>query len=343
MKVDGKTLIPFACCVALMAMAWTQTGAPSQWKTYRSSAYGFTIEYPRTMTVYPPGPVRPPEHSTIPVCDETAVACFEYNGHALDHTIIQAVGVSIDVLREKGTKEDCEAFGTAPAKTIWIHGRAFRYVERGGAAAGSSEDVRAYRTFSNHVCFEAAVHRAQLDVAPAQYAEYGIRPLNRSALRQIESEMDRMARSFALVGPVQEEAGWSVFSGSRCGESFAYPGSASVASEDPSRLPVFNAWQVSCVDQFSYDQRQYTVAAKTDLPNAGAVNTWLDSTGFPRLDAMHAIIRGPALTEYRGPDILYFVHGSSLYLITATDGSGEPVPMERDGVAERLARSFRVQ
>jgi hypothetical protein len=193
-----------------MAPAWaetaTQTGQADQmnWATYRSPEYGFTMDYSGSMTFYPGSP-PPPEHSMIPVCDETAVACFEYNGHALDHTVVVALGVSINVLLDNETEEECEQLDDGPGKMVVLHGRAFYFYETGDAVTGSSENVDDYQTFYDHACFQVALHTVYADVGPLQYPEYGIKPLNASALHEVRSVMDRMARSIVFVGPVKKE------------------------------------------------------------------------------------------------------------------------------------------
>lgn len=332
-----------AFLLVTVASASAQSATHAGWKTYRSADFGFQIDYPRTMSFYPGGPEAPPEHSMIPVCDQDAVACFEYNGHALDHTIIQGLGVSINVLREMNTKADCYAIDAETIKTAVVHGRIFHYVETSDAAAGSSEDVKDYRTFYRQVCFEVALHRAQSDVAPIQYAEYGIRPLNKRALRALESAMYRMLLSFVLVGPVKNGAGWSTFTECDCGETFEYPWNASVERVDTSSTHLFNAWGISCLERFMYGQSQYLVAAKEGLPDRDAVTAWLESTGFPPLNEMQWTAKDPSLMEYRGRDIVYFLHGSSFFVITETDGSAGPTLTGVDGVLDHLASSFRVQ
>jgi len=90
---------------------WARPAAQNghaNWKTYRSPEFGFRIDYPGTMTFYRGGPQRPPQRSMIPLCDDGTVACFEYNGHALDGTEIQALDVSVNVLRDELTASDCD-------------------------------------------------------------------------------------------------------------------------------------------------------------------------------------------------------------------------------------------
>ncbi len=327
-----------------IASARAQTAKQENWRSYRSPDYGFRIDYPRTMSLYPGGP--PPaekQHSMIPICDETTIACFLYDGHALDHTVIQALGVAVNVLREETSEADCDDIDGGPAKTVVLHGRTFHFADAGGAAAGSSEAGRYYRAFDDHVCFEIAAATAQSDVGQAQYGEYGLRPLDERALRRIHGEMDRMVRSFAFVGPVKRDAGWHEHRDSQCGESFQVPRNSSVERIDTSSPRFFNALGLSCLDRFTYDSRQYTVAAKENLADRDAMNAWLESTGFPRLNAMHWMGESLSTAKYRNGEIAYALHGGTLFLITATDSVASPVPFDRDGVIQHLVSSFRAR
>jgi hypothetical protein len=345
MNARAGTLIPFACCVVLMTTGWTQTAGRDEWKTYRSRDYGFKIEYPRTMTSYPNGPVRPPQESMFPICDDGTVACFEYNGHALDRTEIQAIGVSVNVLRDVTTEAGCARIETdsKPIQAWTIHGIPYHYAATGEAGLGSSRSLRVYRTLHQGVCFEVALVTARSDLSAQDLKDEGRAPANPRTLRKLDTAMERMLDSFTFIGPVSDGAGWTRFTGSPCGETFDYPDSTTVDSESPSALPVFNAWQISCVDRFTYDQRQYVVAAKENLPNGDAVMAWLDSTGLPRLEDMQAIAKNSVLTEYRDPDIVYLIHGASFYLVTVTDGSNHPLPIGSDGVLKHLLSSFQVR
>ena len=336
----------FAGIFALAAAAVSAQAAAAQdgWRTYRSPDFGFRIGYPRTLSFYPGGPLPPREqHSMIPICDETTIACFIYNRQAFDHTVIQALGVAVNVLRDETSEADCDDIDGRPEKTIFLNGRTFHFADSGGAAAGSSEGGRYYRTLYDHVCFEISAVTAQSDVGEAQYAEYGLRPLNEKALRRIHDEMDRMVRSFSFIGPVRGGAGWSLFTGSPCGEKFEVPQNTSVERISPSSPNFFNSLGLSCLDRFTYDSRQYAVAAKEGLSSPDAMNAWLDSSGFPRLDEMQWIADSPSATKYRNAEMAYVLHRGALFLITATDPEGSPVPFDRDGVIQHLLSSFRVR
>jgi hypothetical protein len=349
MSKQRISTIAAAGLLLAMAPAWAQTANGTGWRTYRSADYGFHIDYPRTMTFYPGGAVRPPEKSMFPICDDETVTCFEYNGHALDETQIQAIGLSVNLLRDITTEADCGNMETdsKPIQIRILHGVRFYYGETGDAGLGSGRGVSAYRTFHKGSCFEVALVTAQSNVSAQDLKEEGLAPANPHTLRRLYTVMEKMLDSFAFSGPVEDGAGWSHYTGSRCGEEFAYPDNTSVENVAPTAPNLFNAWGLSCVERFRYRGRQYTVAAKENLPSREAMNAWLESSGFPRLDESSAQQTGDLLIDYHNPDIVYIVHGSSIFLITATDEAaeryGNPVGMDCDGVVAHLVRSFRVR
>jgi hypothetical protein len=297
------------------------------------------------MSCYPVGPHKPPQDSMFPVCDQDTVACFEYNGRALDSTEIQAIGVSVNVLRQDLTAAECGRIRThsGPILTRTIHGIPFHYTDTGEAGGGSSRSIHDYRTFYQNVCFEVALVTARSDLSAQGLKDDGLRPARPRTLGMLDAIMDQMLDSFAFVGPVKASAGWNMYTGSSCGEQFEVPDNVTVESVAPSSPSLFNAWGLSCVERFTDNGRQYAVAAKENLPKGEATNAWLESSGFPRLDEMHLIADGPSLKEYRDAEIAYILHGGSLFIVTATDSYDEPVLFDRDGIIQHLVTSFGVR
>jgi len=179
--------------------------APPGWQTYHSTDYGFTIDYPGDMTFSEGPPVPDQQRSMIPICDDTTVACFVYDGHAFDKTIIQSLGVSVNVSRDATTEAACNDIDDKPVKTIAINGTRFHFAETGSAAAGSSEGGTVYRAFHRGVCFKITLGIAQTDVAPIQYEEYGIHAVDEDVLRAAQDEMNRMLQSFTFTRRVRND------------------------------------------------------------------------------------------------------------------------------------------
>jgi len=161
------------------------------WKTYRSPDYGFKIDYPESMNFYSGHPVRPPEISMFPICDGTTIACFQYNGDALKETTTQAVGISVNVLRDARSESECNSIdtGSSPIKTAKIHGAKFHFGDESEAGLGSSRSMTEYRTLYQHVCFEVAVLVTFPAAAPAGFiaARFGLGTVERLVVHHFEA------------------------------------------------------------------------------------------------------------------------------------------------------------
>jgi hypothetical protein len=328
-------------CGAVAAQPVSAADNHRGWQTYRSAAYGFTIDFPSSMTFYPGQPVLTPQHSMIPICDDTTVACFEYNGDAFNHTSIQALGVAIDVLRDRKTRAACDDIEGWPMSSIEIHRRKFHYSQTGNAAAGSSENVDDYRTFYRRVCFEIDLATAQSDIGSAQYEEYGMLPIDRNALFRVQGEMHRMLQSLNFAGKVQDGWRWSVYHDSGCGGSFEYPSHASVREVVPFTVDGYESHGVTCEQAFDHDGRTYTVAVKTNLRDSEAANRWLVSSGMPGLDRVTVIRSGDRFTEYSNGTYTYLFVDSELFIFTVSQNGDKTIPSGHDKVLAHLLASFR--
>jgi hypothetical protein len=334
--------------LVMLTPAWagpaTHTGQ-AKWKTYRSPEFGFRIDYPGTMTFYPGGPQRPPEKSMFPVCDDGTVACFEYNGHAFDRTQIQAMGVSVNVLREALTATECDRIETdsGPIRTKTINGVVFHYAETGDGGLGSYRNVVAYRVFHEHVCFEVALVTAQSDLSAQDMQDAGLTPANPRTLQSLDTVMSQMMNSFAFVGPVKDRSHWGLFDAPGCGAAFEYPVGATVGNFTfPANVP-FDAQGISCEQRFVFRGREYVVAAKSNLQDSVAVDAWLKSAGFPSLKQMNELARGHAFTEYGDADYIYLVHPGTLFILSVTDEKLSSVSSHGDAVFAHLLKSFRAR
>lgn len=176
---------------------------PVKWQTYHSPAYGFTINVPADMTQAPGGSSALARKPAIPICGKNTVACFRYDGEEFNHSVIQSLGLAVNVLRNKKTEASCDNIRYNVTKTTAIHQRPFYYAETGRIVGGSSQGDTLYRTFYRHVCFEIVLATAQSDIPPVRYSKYGIKPVNREALRTVKTEMHTMLHSFTFVGPVK--------------------------------------------------------------------------------------------------------------------------------------------
>jgi hypothetical protein len=334
-----------------MTPAWAgpamQTGEAGQakWRTYRSPEFGFRIDYPDTMTFYPGGPQRPPEKSMFPVCDDDTVACFEYNGHDFDRTQIQAMGVSVNMVRENRTAPECDRIETnsGPTRTKTINGVVFHFAETGDGGLGSYRNVVAYRVFSKHACFEVALVTAQSDLSAQDMQDAGLTPANPRTLRRLDAVMNRMMDSFAFVGPVKDGSRWSLFEDPGCGAEFEYPVGATVGNFTFPANFTFDSQGISCEQRFVFRGREYIVAAKLNLHDDDVADAWLQSAGFPSLKQMNRPARGHAFTEYQNAEYIYIYRPDTLYIFSVTDARLSPLSSRGDAVLAHLLRSFRVR
>jgi hypothetical protein len=337
--------------LVMLTPAWagpaihTGQAGHAKWKAYRSPEFGFRIDYPGTMTFYPGGPQRPPEKSMFPICDDDTVVCFEYNGHDFDGTQIQAMGVSVNVLREDLTAAECGRIETdpGPIRTKTINGVVFHYAETGDGGLGSYRNVVAYRVFHKHVCFEVALVTAQSDLSVQDMQDAGLTPANPRTLQSLNAVLNKMMESFAFVGPVKDGSRWNLFDDSGCGAAFEYPVGATVGNFTfPADVPT-DAQGISCEQRFVFRGREYVVAAKSNLQDSVAVDAWLRSAGFPSLKQVNELARGHAFTEYRNEDYIYLVHPGTLFILSVTNAKLSPVSSHGDAVFAHLLKSFRAR
>lgn len=235
MKMTSKRLILMMGLIYALTV-WpiaAEAATPARWQTYRSSVYGFAINLPPNMSRGSGTAAALPQKSVIPICGGTTVACFQYSGDEFNHTVIQGLGMAINVLRNKTTAAACDNIEFNVTKTTAIHGRSFYYAETGRASGGSSEGYTIYRTFYRHVCFEVDLATAQYDIPPAQYGAYGIKPVNRHALHEIQGEMQEMLESFTFVEPAKNGAAHGAYRESRNNNSLQQPSGSAARPVGP--------------------------------------------------------------------------------------------------------------
>jgi hypothetical protein len=339
-RIEDAMPAGFISTALLLTAATGAWAAPVGWQTYRSSEYGFAIDYPADGS-FTSGYRAEPQRSMIPICDRTSIACFEYTGHAFDHTVIQSLGVSVNVFRDSRT--ECNEIDSRPVSTIVIHGTQFQFAKTGSAAAGSSEGGTVYRAFHQHVCFEISLVTAQSDVGPEQYEEMGIHAVDENAQRAVEDEMKRMLQSFVFTGRVRDRAAWNLYHDSRCGGLFEVPAGADVQEQAPVMPPAsLNATPTSlttCEYSFTDHGRAYAITEKIDFHNQEQIDEWLSVSAFPPL--AQAKKAGNGVLNYRSSDLAYLVIRGRLAAFSVSAIAPQPPPVRRDPVFTHLVASFR--
>ncbi len=338
-------LLALFCAVVAFGCVGSKAEVATGWKTYRSPDYGFTIAYPASMDFFPGHPVQAPERSMFPICDDTTVACFQYNGNAFDETATGEVGISVNVLRDLKTETDCNSIdtGSSPIKTVKIHGTLFHYSETAEAGLGSGRSMTEYRKFYQQVCFEVAVVIAGRNVPPQMWKDEGFRPVNRRASRKIWNDLDRMRHSFAFVGTVKDGPDWNVYFDSRCGEMFEYPSAATVQEVVGHSNDASNSGRMTCNHAFSFKGSDYTVADKVDLRTDTDLDEWLSECGYPARGQMKILAQTDDFTEYSDKTYTYIRFHNDFFIFVRSGENRQPISSEGDQVFAHLTKSFRVR
>lgn len=310
------------------------------WQTFRSADYGFTIDYPADMTFYSSHPVETPELSMFPLCAYT-VACFQYNGTAFDHTSMQAVGVSVNVLRGVKTEAECDAIDTrsASVKTIDIHGAKFVVIEDDEVGGGSGSTSTMHRTFYQHVCFDVTIASAYTNLTAAD-DDAITQEVDPHEMKRIFGEMDRMLHSFRFVGPVKDGADWTVYSDDGCGQTFEYPSGATVRKVTEYSRSASNSLKISCEEAVTYKGLTYRVAVKVNLKDLDAFDGWLSSSGYPDLKQVRLVAQGNRFTKSSDQTFTYIFDGRSGFIFTVSDENHKLIPTNGNRVFAHLLGTF---
>jgi hypothetical protein len=338
MKLGPIALLWFA----VLPAGSSAVRATTVWRTYHSQDYGFSIRYPSTFIFRPGHPdFSETANAMIPVCDETTVACFEYNVGDNKGTDFQGAGLSINVLRDRTTEEDCYKPQDDSSKMHIeiIHGIQFHVGETGYAAAGSSGGGDFYRAFHAGVCFELTVNSSETDAWIV--ADNGPR-FPASKERKIERDMDTMLQSFTFTGPVRDGAAWDVYTDSCCGIWFEYPRGDKVEVpidyEPNSSSPGLTSSQ-----HFLHGGLDYTVAVKSGIIQGDVIETWLPEAGYPGLGGAQLVRHTQNCREYHAEPYYYFACAGDLYILSVSNASHHAVSPQGDPVFTHLLNTFKVQ
>jgi hypothetical protein len=334
MKRQGMRCGLAVCLVVLNLCVYA---APKRdgWQTYHSPEYGFAIDYPVRTTFYSGRPIRPPQISMFPICEDTTVACFHYTGKAFTGRVPEAIGVSVNVLRDIRSQSGCNRIdGSSAARTTTIHGTLFHYDDITEGGMGSGRTVTAYRAFYQKVCFEVAIVVAGTYIAPEDLEEAGFRAIDPKAERRAFEDTDRMLHSFRFVGLVKDGPNWSVYSDTGCGQSFEYPFGATVQKVVEFSKHAFDSPGIACEQAFTWRDRTYTLAVKAGLKGPDGVDEWLLSS---------PVSQGNDFSERSDQTSTYIFHGSSVYIFTVSDENRKVISPAGDRIFAHLLSSFNVR
>jgi hypothetical protein len=334
-------LLTLALIPALSTAAAPPPHAASTWSTYRSADYGFSIRYPSSFTFYSSHPdIRQTRLSMFPVCDDTTVACFEYNRGDNKNSDVQAIGLSVNVLRDRKTEQACYLpdQDSTTLKPQLIHGIEFRKGEAGSAGLGSSSGGDIYHAFRQGVCFEVAVFTA---IADGWSVEDSGPRFPAAKMRRISHDLDIMLQSFTFTGPIKDGAAWDVYSDSCCGIQFEYPQGDKVElttdyqpHAPPSRL--------TSSQHFIHGNKDYTIAVKDGNGRPYVLDPWLVAMGYPPMSDAKLLTKTEPCKEYHAEPYYYIACGADLYIFSVSDALHQAVSPQGDPVFTHLLSTFKV-
>jgi hypothetical protein len=332
--------VVLVCVVLLATTCRAALPAYPGWKVYRSPDYGFTIGYPDNMSFYGGHPdLIETQLSMIPICDETTVACFEYNGNN-EGTNLEAAGLSVNVLRDRKTEQDCNKIdsGSYPINIEPINGINFHYGDTGEVAAGHSEGGPVYRAFYQNVCFEMAVGTAWTTMGNDDPGH--IKPFDSAELEKL---LDRMVHTFKFVAVIKDGSGWKVSDDSGCGGSFEFPEGERIQIIKEFSPAGYYSHDITCSRYFTHNGLGYTVAAKVNLRDQSQFESWLESSGYPGLTKARIVTKLKYFTEYTVEPYHYVFGQGKVYILSVSDAKHRTTVAHNDPVFMHLLGSFKVR
>ncbi len=171
-KIGGRSILDPAwggfegCAPIANAPSPTPKNEAANWKTYTNTKYGFEIKYPNDFELYTD--VNKMEVlSYIPVCNPDMAICLYYLKDNQKNTNFEGAGISVDILKDSGTKASCSMIKEGEEKTgfIAINGVNFDIYKGGGAATGHFEEYFNYRTFKNNYCYQITLRKTEANIS----------------------------------------------------------------------------------------------------------------------------------------------------------------------------------
>lgn len=332
----------YPACIFLTLLTLASNAVPQapklHWRTYQSSDYGFTIDYPASMKFFSGHPsVTDAQLSYIPICDESTVACFEYDGEEYKGTNFEAAGLSVNILRDARSEQDCNTIDTGdfPTKRKTINGVIFHYGTTGSAGLSHGEGGPSYRAFYQNVCFEIAV-----GIAETSLGAYDPGTIKSFHSAKLEKLLDEMVHTFRFTGDVKDGPAWKVYHDVMCGGDFEYPDIDTVVVTIEYANERFNSDALTCSRYFDHGGRRYTIANKGNLNNEYWLNAWLKQAGYPDLSKARLISKETLYAEYDA-GLYYYIFGqTNVFILSLSDEKHTPIPPAGDKTFVHLVNTF---
>jgi len=326
--------------IAAVCQAMTPQNVPSGWESYSNRDFGFTLQYSKDFTLCAGGLdyCEVTAGGYIPVCDDNVLDCLVYTGKEYEGTNFEGAALSVKVLRDKRTEQDCSKLdiGPNPIKTKIINGVRFHYGMAGEGGLGHWGGGPTYRAFYDKVCFELAANISGTYVAnfePGTIKEfYGAK---------LEEKLDSILNTFRFSGPVVDGPAWRVYHNADVGGSFEYPDRDTVEKSIEYSFKRQSSNEITDSTYFSDNGLNYFVAAKVDLRDRDVLDAWLKSSGYPNLGEAQEFRHSVFFSEYRAGNYWYVFGQATLYILGASDQQHNVVAPPENVVFRRFLRSFK--
>jgi len=342
MILTGRSTRALGCLVILAALcqATTPVNVPADWESYSSPEYAFTIQYPKDFSLCAGGLdfCENTSRSYIPACNDNTVDCFVYAGHEYDGTNFEGAALSVNILRDRRTEQDCNKIdvGPHPIKGKIINGIRFHYGMTGYGGLGHWTAGPKYRAFYDKVCFELAVN-----ITAASFGNFDPGTIKKFDRTKLEKDFDAMLNTFRFTGPVADGPAWRVYHNGDVGGTFEYPdGDTVVKSVEYSQERHFSN-EITDSTYFADHGLNYFVATKVDLRDRNALDAWLKSSGYPDLSKAQELRHSSLYTEYRAGNYWYVYGQAALHILGASDQQHNIVAPPNNVVFRHFLNSFK--
>lgn len=318
----------------------TTTNAPANWKSYSNHDFGFVLQYPKDFTPCAGGLdyCEVSSSSYIPVCSDEVVDCLVYTGREYAGTNFEGAALSVNVLRDRRTEQDCNKFdiGLNPVKAKTINGIPFRYGMTGGAGLGHWGGGPAYRTFYDKVCFELAAN-----TSVTNFANFDPGTIKEFKGANLDKELEAILNTFRFTSPVVDGPSWRVYHNSDVGGTFEYPDSDTVVKSIEYSTERGSSNEISDSTYFSHNGFNYFVAAKANLKDKDALDAWLKLSGYPDLSKAQKFRDSKTFTEFKAGNYWYVYGQTMLYILGVSDQQHRVVAPPDNLVFRHFVHSFK--
>jgi hypothetical protein len=271
-------------------------------------------------------------------CTTRALGCLVYAGHEYEGTNFEGAALSVNVLRDRRTEQDCYKIdaGSYPIKTKTINGIDFHYGMTGDAGLGHSGGGPKYRAFYDKVCFELAVN-----ITAASFANFDPGTIKKFDGTKLEKDFDVMLNTFRFTGPVADGPAWRVYHNGAVGGTFEYPdGDTVVKSVEYSQERHFSN-EITDSTYFADHGLNYFVATKVNLKDRNALDAWLKSSRYPDLSKAQELRHSRLYAQYRAGNYWYVYGQASLHILGVSDQQHTVVAPPDNVVFRHFLNSFK--